>query len=141
MKLVSGKVAVLGALFSAVVATGALLALSSTQLVYASPVAAAQNDNAPAAPANVAGKWKLSFAAPDGSPKQGELDLQQDGSSLTGTYTGPRGTFPAKGNIRGTQVTFTLSAMGRRLTFSGGADGGILSGTTENGAFWSASRE
>ena len=138
MKLVSAKSAILGALFSAVVATSTVLALSATQLVYASPVAAAQDD---AAPANVSGKWKLTFTAPDGSPKQGVLDLQQDGSSLTGSYTGPRGTFSAKGNIRGTQVTFTLSAMGRKLTFSGGADGGILSGTTQNGAFWSASRE
>ena len=138
MKLVSAKSAILGALFSAVVATSTVLALSSTPLAYASPVAAAQDDNAPA---NVAGKWKLSFAAPDGSAKQGVLDLQQDGSNLTGSYTGPRGTFSATGNVKGNQVTFTVSAVGRKLTFSGGADGDKMSGTTGSGDSWTASRE
>ena len=76
MKLVSAKFAILGTLFSAVVATSTVLALSSTQLAYASPVAAAQDDNTPA---NVSGNWKLSFTAPDGSLKQGVLNLQQDG--------------------------------------------------------------
>ena len=138
MKLVSVKSTILGALFSAVVATSTVLALSSTQLAYASPVSAAQDDNAPA---NVSGKWKLSFTAPDGSAKQGELDLQQDGSSLKGSFTGPRGTLSAKGGMQGNQVTFTISAMGRKLTFSGSADGDKLSGTTDKGDSWSASRE
>ena len=138
MKLVSAKSAILGALFSAVIATSTVFALSAKQLAYASPVSAAQNDNAPA---NVSGKWKLSFTAPDGSAKQGALNLQQDGSRLTGSFTGPRGTFSAKGIVKGSQVTFAISAMGRKLTFSGIVDGDKMSGTTDKGDSWNASRE
>ena len=138
MKLVSIKSAILGTLFSAVVASSSLLAQSSTQLANASPVPAAQDENAPA---NLSGKWKLSFTAPDGSAKQGELNLQQDGSILTGSFTGPRGTLSTKGNANGNQVTFAISAIGRKLTFSGSADGDKMSGATDKSGSWNASRE
>ena len=138
MKLLFTKTVALMTLFTALVTTAALFSLCTGQPAYASSAIAAQEDSASP---TVAGKWKLSFTDPTGNPKQGTLALQQDGSNLTGNYTGPRGTFSVKGTVQGTGITFTIHAMGRKLSFTGNVDGDKMSGTTETGTSWNASRE
>ncbi|MEG9435143.1 hypothetical protein JAO29_03060 [Edaphobacter sp. HDX4] len=135
MKLTSAKLAILTTMFATSVVTTVVLA----QPVHTSAViAAAKQDSSQA---SVSGKWKLSFTDPTGNAREGVLDLQQDGSRLTGRFTGPRRTLSVKGDSDGNRITFAVSAMGRKLTFSGSANGDKMSGTTETGATWSASRE
>ncbi len=138
MKLLLAKLVILSTLFTAVVMTGTVLALCSGQPAYASSTDSEQEDSASA---TVAGNWKLSFTDPTGNPKQGTLALQQDGSNLNGSCTGPRGTFSVKGSLQGNGITFTIHAMGRKFSFTGNVDGDKMSGTTESGSSWNASRE
>ena len=137
MKLFTKTVALMP-LFTALVTTAAVLSLCTGQRAYASSTVAAQDGSASP---TVAGKWKLSFTDPTGKPKQGTLALQQDGSNLTGNYTGPRGTFSVKGTVQGNGITFTIKAMGRKLSFTGNVDGDKMSGTTQTDTSWNASRE
>jgi hypothetical protein len=69
------------------------------------------------------------------------LALQQDGSNLSGTYTGPRGTFSTTGAMQGSQIKFTIKGLGKKLSFTGNLDGDKMNGTTDSGGSWAATRE
>jgi hypothetical protein len=90
--------------------------------------------------ATISGGWKMSFTDASGATRQGTLQIQQDGSKLNGTFSGARGSFALSGNVEGSQVSITVTAMGRKLSFSGTVDGDKMSGTTERGSPWSATR-
>ena len=108
------------------------------QPVYTISESAAQASSAPAHPE---GKWKLSFSDPKGNARQGTLALQQDGSNLGGTYTGPRGTFSTTGAMQGNQIKFTIKGLGKKMSFTGNVDGDKMNGTTDSGGSWAATRE
>lgn len=131
MKLTSAKALILGVLF---VGAGAIF----TDLQATVAAAAAQSANASD---SLAGSWKMSFTDAHGNARQATLVLQQDGEKLTGNFEGARGTFPLSGTVRGSEVSITVKAMGRQVTFSGTADGTQMKGTTDNGKAWSASRQ
>ncbi|HKS75910.1 MAG TPA: hypothetical protein VJQ82_22040, partial [Terriglobales bacterium] len=92
--------------------------------------------------------------------QQSTLTIQQDGTKLTGTMQGQRGSLPFSGTIQGNSVSFNLQFQGQRrsmtLAFTGNVDGNKMSGTfqsegggrgrrgggTESGNHsWSATRE
>ena len=89
-----------------------------------------------AQPAKVAGSWQLSWQGRRGA-QQGTLDLQQDGSKLTGTFQGPRGSSPLSGNVQGNQISFTVQMGGERrnfsMAFTGNVDGDKMSGSITGG--------
>jgi hypothetical protein len=88
---------------------------------------AAQGDSQPA---NVAGKWQMSWQGRDGA-KQATLQLQQDGSKLTGTLNGDRGSTPITGSINGNTISFSTQGQGRRnftMVYTGSVDGDKISG-------------
>jgi hypothetical protein len=81
---------------------------------------------------SVAGNWQMSWQGRQGT-QQGTLQLQQDGSKLTGTLEGPRGSAPITGNLDGNNVSFQAELKGRRgsitLAFTGTLDGDKMNGT------------
>lgn len=81
-------------------------------------------------PANVSGKWQLSWEARLGTAR-GELQLQQTESKLNGSFQGPLGAPRVSGTMEGKNVTLTLDFQGPRpfsLVFKGLIDGDKMAG-------------
>lgn len=95
-----------------------------------------QTPPADAKPANVAGSWSVSFETANGTMTQ-TLTLTQDGSSLTGSIGGERGTADVKGSVSGNNVNFSATRKGQRGTFTmsyaGTVDGDTIKGTISGG--------
>jgi len=137
MRFATAPIAILGSVIAMLAAGNALMPCCA-QPVYAISGSAAQDN---AALPNPAGKWKLSFSDPKRNARQGTLALQQDGSSLSGTYTGPRGTFSTTGAIQGSHINFIIKGLGKKLSFTGTVVGDKMNGTTDSGGTWTATRE
>jgi hypothetical protein len=89
-------------------------------------------------PANVAGKWTLYCKDPNGSTSVKYLDLQQNGSVITGHFKGP----DQSGGVEGTITNQHLVVRTKTrwvLTFRGRVGGprvqGVVQGNTYNGTF------
>lgn len=95
------------------------------------------NNQAP----GVSGSWQVSWTAANGNQRQVSMQIKQDGSKLRGTFEGERGSAPLKGSLNGSQVSFNVKLPRRQLSFTGTVDGGKMSGTTEQGASWTATRQ
>ncbi len=87
------------------------------------------------------GKWNLTIKTPMGEQKA-QLELVQDGASLSGKMSGAMGAVPIEnGKIEG--ETFKWSAkvtspMPITLEFSGKREGADLNGSVKLGAFGSS---
>ena len=82
-------------------------------------------------PPNIGGAWQLSWQGRDGS-QQATIQIQQDGSKLSGTFQVPRGSSPLNGSVDGNNVSFSVQMQGRRtitLAFTGTVVGDKMSGT------------
>jgi hypothetical protein len=82
-------------------------------------------------PVNIGGAWQLSWQGRDGS-QQATIQIQQDGSKLSGTFQGPRGSSQLTGSVSGNNVSFSVQMQGRRtitLAFTGTIDGDKMSGS------------
>jgi hypothetical protein len=80
-------------------------------------------------PANVAGQWLMSWQGRGGA-RQGKLQLQQDGSKLTGTLDGERGAMPVTGSVDGSNISFSTQGRGNfSMVYSGTVDGDKIAGT------------
>ena len=92
--------------------------------------------------ARIAGKWQLSMDTPHGTV-QGDLQVQQDGSKITGNYAVEHiGTMALSGKIEGNQVSLKIEVPGGEVTlsFTGTVEGEKMSGRTELGGSWTARR-
>ena len=103
------------------------------------PAQDAAQDNS--AVPNVAGNWQASSTAADGSPQQGSLQIKQNGSKLSGTFQGPRGSTSLQGSLKGNQISLTIVSPKRHVSLTGTVDGDKMSGTTDQGVSWTATRE
>lgn len=90
---------------------------------------------------DLTGSWQVSWTAPNGNQRQATLQLKQNGDKLTGTFEGERGSAAVKGNVKGSDISFEVKMPRRKVSFSGKVDGSQMSGTTERGTSWSATRE
>ena len=82
-------------------------------------------------PVNIGGTWHVSWEGRGGS-QQATMQIQQDGSGLSGTFQDPRGSSQMTGSVNGNSVSFNVQVQGRRtmtLTFTGTIDGEKMSGT------------
>jgi hypothetical protein len=81
-------------------------------------------------PANIGGAWQISWQARSGS-QQATMQIQQDGSKLSGTFQDSGGSSPLTGNVAGNNVSFSVQIQGRPMTlaFTGTIDGDKMSGT------------
>ncbi len=99
---------------------------------------------------NVAGKWAMTMEMSMGTATP-SLDLQQDGTKISGSYTGRYGTFPLEGTLkeRAIQFSFQMGAEGETVTMSFAGevapDGQTMKGTASLGemgdATWTAKKE
>jgi len=71
-----------------------------------------------AAQDSVAGTWNLSVVFDQGSGTP-TVVFQQDGETLTGTYTSQLGQYPLKGTFKEKTITFTISVdmQGNEIAF------------------------
>jgi hypothetical protein len=102
------------------------------------PAQDAAQDNS-AAP-NIAGNWQVSWTAANGNQRQVTMRIKQNGSKLSGTFQSERGSVPLKGSLKGNQVSINVKLRRRQASFTGTVDGDKMSGTTEEGASWTATR-
>jgi hypothetical protein len=90
--------------------------------------------------ASLSGNWQLTWVAENGNQRQASMQIKQDGSKLGGKFQGERGSAPLKGTRDGSQVSFSVKLRRREVSFSGTINGDTMSGTTAQGASWTASR-
>lgn len=90
---------------------------------------------------NLSGNWQMSWAGPKGKQRQVTMQVKQDGSKLSGNFQAERGSAPLTGSLKGNQVSFSVKTPKRKASFTGTVDGDKMSGTTEQGASWTATRQ
>ena len=100
---------------------------------------AALSTNDSAVPESVSGAWKMKLESPRGA-REGILELDAKGSSLSGTWTGERGTQRiAGGAVEGPSLSWEVRMSGPMgeisLRFSGLLADGVISGEVEFGSF------
>lgn len=83
--------------------------------------------------ANVAGKWEMTSETPRGT-RTSTFTFEQEGTVLTGTVEGGRGSTPiSSGSVEGNVITFkVVRGMGDRsmeLTYTGTLDGDTITGS------------
>ncbi len=94
-----------------------------------------------AAPADLSGSWQMSWTSQDGTPRQASMQIKQDGSKLSGSIDGQRGTAPLSGKPDGDQVSLSMKLRRRHVSFSGTVAGDKISGATAGGGSWTATRQ
>ena len=90
--------------------------------------------------ASVVGKWLLSWEGRKKS-RQATLDIQQDGSKLTGTFGEQSGSEPLSGSVQGNRVSISVDGKKGSITFTGTVKGNRITGKTSDGASWMATRQ
>ncbi|MGH9793886.1 MAG: hypothetical protein ACRD5G_03860 [Candidatus Acidiferrales bacterium] len=87
-------------------------------------------------PANVAGKWEMSWQGRQGA-QTSTLVLEQSGETLKGTMSGRRGDTPVTGTVKGKDVTITVereTPNGKvTIEYKGTVDGNGMKGTAGRG--------
>jgi len=113
--------------------TGALaLALGCA---ICAPAALAQSS------ATLAGKWQLSCTGHRGEVRQISLDIQQQGATLTGSYSAGQRSGQLHGSVQGTQVSLELEGKRRSASLTGTTDGNTLQVQTAKGVSCTATRQ
>jgi hypothetical protein len=89
-------------------------------------------------PANVAGTWEMTSEGRNG-PMTQTLTLKQDGTTIKGTLSGPRGDTPFEGTVAGNKISFTIKRETPNGTFtleySATVDGDSMAGTIHSERF------
>lgn len=138
MKLFSSVPLLMCALFvTAGTVSGAPNAIAEQPSV-ATPGAPAQDNPASA---TVSGSWQVSWTAGNGNQRKATMQLKQDGNKLSGKFQGERGSTSLTGSLQGNQVSFSVKLRKRQASFTGTVDGGKMSGATEQGTPWTATRQ
>ena len=106
------------------------------EIIETEPPRTAEGESAPGPSGgmNVAGAWNLNVNTPEGAVAI-TLNLQQQGSAVTGTVSSPMGSADIQeGSIAGGRLTFRVSAGGISASFSGTIRGSNMTGTLNAGA-------
>jgi hypothetical protein len=89
---------------------------------------------------SVSGKWQLSCPGRKGRVRQVTLQIEQSGSKLSGSFSGPRRSGNLSGNLQGGQVSLQIGVDDRSITLTGTTDGKSMTVHGPKGATCSASR-
>lgn len=108
--------------------------------VMSSPLAQDTPQESSAVP-NLSGNWQMSWTAGKGKQRQVTMEIKQDGNKLSGNFESERGSAAVKGSLEGNQVSFSVKLPRRQASFTGTVDGNKMSGTTEQGVPWTATRQ
>jgi hypothetical protein len=115
--------------------------MAASSFVVVQSSRAQDSSSADSAVSNLSGSWQMTWAGPNGNQRQVTMQIKQDGKKLSGTLQGERGSAPLKGTCEGNQVSFSMKMRKRQVSFTGTVSGNKMSGTTEQGASWSATRQ
>ena len=89
-----------------------------------------------AAPADVAGNWRVEFVVPNGEMAV-NMTINQNGTKLSGRVVNEDGEFPLEGSVNGDQVTATWvvpeQGSQMRITMKGTVNGESITGTARLG--------
>ena len=115
--------------FVALICAAIFLPLSTLGRAQENP----STSSAAAPPADVSGKWQVSWQGRLGT-EQCKLQLQRDGTKLTGTLQDQRGLSPLSGTVDDKQISFDVKFQGPRpftTRFKGTVDAGKIEGTSQ----------
>ncbi len=103
------------------------------------PAPAAPSTNGNPRPVSADGSWRITLESPRGT-REGTLDLSVDGSSISGTWTGERGSQDfSGGTIEGANLSWQVRMSGpmgqMELSFSGVLADGAITGEVQFGSF------
>lgn len=90
---------------------------------------------------SLSGKWQLSCPDRRGRVRQVTLQIEQSGSKLRGSFSGPRRAGKLSGTVQGSQVSLQMGADGRSITLTGTTDGKSMTIHGPKGGSCSASRQ
>jgi hypothetical protein len=129
---------------SSLLTTGGIVAtahcLAPAAVVHAvTPIANVAQNSDPTP--SLSGNWQMSWTGMNGAQRQSTMQLKQDGTKLSGKLSGERGATSVTGSIQGNQVSFSVKLRRRQVSFTGTLAGDKMSGTTEQGAQWTATRQ
>lgn len=99
--------------------------------LFIAPLLFAQNSQSNnSQPADISGAWQISWES-RGGPQQATMQVQQDGSKLSGTFEDESGSSQLTGSIAGNKVSLSVQIPGRPMTvtLTGTVDGDKMSGT------------
>jgi hypothetical protein len=130
-------------LVCSLLAAGGIVVVASTS--GEAPIALAasaplQDSSANSGAASLSGNWQMSWTSANGAQRQGTMEIKQDGTKLSGKFQGERGSAAVTGSLDGNQVSLKVRLPRRQVSFSGTVNGDKMSGTTEQGASWTATR-
>jgi hypothetical protein len=110
-------------------------------LFAASAAASQETVQENAAPPDISGAWHLFWTALNGTEHQGTMQINQNGKTFGGTIKGGgHGTIRLKGTLDGNQISIALKVRRKHFLFNGMIDGDKMSGTSQQGVAWSATR-
>jgi hypothetical protein len=89
--------------------------------------------------ANIAGKWQVSWQGKKKS-REATMEIQQEDSKLSGTFEAQGGSKPLNRTLQGNRVSRKVGGERRAINLTGMVEGDKMSGTTEQGSSWSATR-
>jgi hypothetical protein len=89
--------------------------------------------------ANIAGKWQVSWQGKKKS-REATMEIQQEDSKLSGSFEAQGGSKPLNGTLQGNRVSRNVGGEKRAINLTGMVEGDKMSGTTEQGSSWSATR-
>lgn len=91
---------------------------------------------------DLSGKWQLSCTGGrKGKTRHIALNIEQQGSTLTGSYSGGRRSGQLHGSVQGNQVSFQLAGARGTASFTGTMDGNTLQVQTARGFSCTAARQ
>ena len=107
-----------------------LYPIAFTFLLAAPLLLAQSTDSNNSQPADIGGAWRISWQG-RGDSQQATMQIEQDGTKLSGTFQDSGGSSPVTGNIAGNNVFLSVQIQGRPMTlaFTGTIDGDKMSGT------------
>ena len=89
------------------------------------------------ATASISGTWKMSCTTKKGVARASTLQIEQSGSSLSGSAQTANGSEKISGSVSGAQVSIS----GGRFSFNGTFDGKTIGGQNQRGLSFTANRE
>jgi hypothetical protein len=96
------------------------------------------------ATACASGIWLMTWTNEKGDTRHATLHIQQEGEALSGTAHLPggpmTGTFRLSGNVRGNRIVLSVKAYWHHVSFTGTVDGIKMSGSTQDGRLWLATK-
>lgn len=92
-------------------------------------------------PAALSGNWQLACTGRGGQVRRIAVRLEQQGTTLSGSYSGGHRSGKLRGSVRGNEVSLALQGKRKSAQFTGTTDGNTLQVHTAKGVSCTATRQ